>query len=104
MFEFWSRFTDFLGALTGDAACRARRAARRRDEAARRAEQALTIDRLKALGVRKFRWRAVSVGAPAEEAVGFLGELRFVVGPHGSIRLEGYVDPDKAMGLARLYQ
>lgn len=69
-----------------------------------RSEQSRTVDHLRALGVVKFRRRAASLESDGDEQVGFLGDLRFVVGPHGSIKVEGYIDPDKAVGLAKLYR
>lgn len=66
--------------------------------------QSQMVDRLKDLGVTKFRRRYLSLGGSEQEIVGFLGDLRFVICPQGSIKIEGYVDPDKAVALAKLYQ
>lgn len=101
MWELWSQYCDFVCALAGRRSCQERREARRR---AVPDAQKHTIDRLKALGVSRFRRRWLSMGTAREEAVGFLGELRFIVDPRGAIRLEGYVDPDKAIGVAKLFR
>ena len=95
---------NYVCAATGCATCKATIRARRERRDRARAEQMLTVDQLKTLGVSKFRQRTGAFGATAEEAIGFLGDLRFIVGPHGSIKLEGYIDPDKAVGVAKLFR
>ena len=104
MKEMWRRYREFICAATGCETCKERQRDRKERRRRARDEQMWTVDQLKTLGVSKFRHRPGGLGSTTEEAIGFLGDLRFIVGPHGSIRVEGYIDPDKAMGVAKLFR
>lgn len=106
--EYWAMICTATGCASWSTSWRG--ALRQRREARLLAEQAQasTIDQLRAVGVAKFKRQKPATrrgaGALIDDTVGYLGDLRFIVGAHGSIQLEGYIDPDKAQGLAKLYR